>query len=123
MCRIGFGQRRRCRIKPVFKSYASGGEQLSKKAMLSMLGSGSAYTVYELVVGGCCQEVRHCGTENGVLESHLFVIYVPIRFQKGFTRAVCLGNFLCMLSKATVVVSAGSRSSYSKTFSLPAAKV
>lgn len=90
--------------------------------MLSMPGSGSAYTVKELVVEGCCQEEHHCGTENGVLASHLFVFYVRIHFQKGFTMAVCLGE-LCVLSKATIVTKAGSPSSYSKTFSLPEATV
>lgn len=35
-------------MKPVFERYAPLGEQLFKKAMLSMLGSGSAHTVNEL---------------------------------------------------------------------------
>lgn len=72
-----------------------------KKVMLSMLGSGSAHTVNELVVEGCCQEEHHCGTEHGVTVSHLFVIYVPSRFQEGFTTAVCLGKLLlhCFLQQ------------------------
>ena len=68
--------------------------------MLSMLGSGSAYTSNELVVEGCCQEEHHCGKENGVLASHLFVIYVPTHFQKGFTMAVGLGELrACFLKQ------------------------
>lgn len=57
-----------------------------------MLGSESAYTGNELVAEGCCQEEHHCGTENGLLVSHLFVISVPIHFQKGFTTAMGLGE-------------------------------
>lgn len=65
-----------------------------------MLGSESAYTGNELVAEGCCQEEHHCGTENGLLASHLLVISVPIHFQKGFTSAVGLGELrACFLKQ------------------------